>query len=290
MTKDVNRNEVSSSDNNGVISFVIAVALIVILVAFLAFGFDKKNRNFENLDNVSKEKLAQDKYYSISSMRNILTNDLIFFSDKSVDVNNIDMDKLLYVAYFNINSEDRVTKGTVSDDCYLSDNLTKDNYPDKCFIEIVDKNILDEQIRIFFSSKANISYNDFIISSNQKCSFKDNIYSCYLDRSPLKMNNYNTISKYDSYEYVDDKLIVYSYLLSIRDSYDKNYEMGIYSDSKATLKIDDLNYYENDIHKTITQETVAKLIEHYKDNISKYKSTFVKENNNYVWYSTELIK
>ena len=45
------------------------------------------------------------------------------------------------------------------------------------------------------------------------------------------------------YEYVDDKLIVYSYLLSIRDSYDKNYEMGIYSDSKATLKIDDLNLF-----------------------------------------------
>ena len=286
MTED--NNEVK--DNNGILSFMIALVLVFALIAFLIFNFNNTNREFSKDDNKDKTKLALDKYSSISSKRDVLTNELIFFRDSKVDINNIEADKVLYVAYSNLSTEDRVVKGSVSEECYFSDSVNASNYPNDCFIEVIDKGLLEEQIRNYFSSKVNISYNNFAISSNQICYLEGNIYNCYLDKSTPDMINYNPISKYDSYEIDGDNLIVYSYLLTIRDAYDKTYETGIYSDSKATNKIDDLTYYENELNKIITQDTIAKLIDNYKDKISKYKTVFVKDNNNYVWYSTELIK
>ena len=274
-----------SEKNSALVSFMIAFVIVVALIGFLIYGFDKKNRNYNvALDTKDLNKLAYDRFTSISSKRNILTNELIFFKDSKVDISNINKNDILYVAYTMLSKEDTTKSGEILDSCYN----VKDNYPNECYLEVIDKNVLDEQINNYFSNDIKIDYNDFKISSNQTCYFKDNIYNCYLTKNEVNINNIITVNIYDSFEYSDDKLIVYSYLLTIRDRANKDFSEGVYSDVNASKLIDDLSYYDNEINKRINQDTSSKIVEYYKDKISKYKSVFVRENDNYVWLSTEL--
>ncbi len=285
---DDNQN---NHNNTNFISFMISVAIVVCLVFFLIYSFDRKNQAYDNSKgDIDISKLAEEKYYSISSKRELGTNRLIFFNENNIDISSINSEDVLYVAYTLLNQEDRVTKGEALDECYITNKSAINSYLDNCYMETINKSLLDEQIRNYFSNSINISYNDFKISSNQTCYFIDNNYKCYLIRSNTTIDNYRTLNKFDSYEYEDNKLIVYSYLLTIRDSYDKDYEQGIYMDSKAIKKIDNLSYFESEFNKAINQETTSRLIDYYKDKISKYKTTFVRENNNFVWYSTEKLK
>ena len=274
--------------HNNMFSFAIAIVVVLVCVFFLSYSFQMKNNNYnKSLNKNDLNKLAQEKFTSISNKRDLASNELIFFNENSLDINNISKENILYIAYTLISKEDTIKSGEVLDECF---GLDKDNYPEKCYLEVIDKNLLDEQIRNYFSSNINVSYNEFNISANQTCYFKDNIYNCYLNRNPVTINDYKVVNVYDSYEYNDNKLEVYSYLLTIRDTNSKLKEDGIFSDSKATKLIDNLDYYTNTLNKQITGDNAKKLVDHYKDDISKYKSTFVKENDNYVWLSTEKVK
>ena len=291
----VNNDEVVKDNGNknyyNIISFLIAIFVVLGIIFFLSDSFDRQNQSYDRkVDITNIDKLAEEKYYSVSSNRELGTNSLIFFNDKNIDINTISSEDVLYVAYTLLNQEDRVTSGETLDECYINGKNDIENYPSKCYLETINKSLLDEQIRNYFSNNIKITYTDFKISSNQTCYYNNNTYKCYLNKSDSTIDNYRTISKYDSYDYVEDKLIVYSYLLTIRDSYDKDYEHGIYMDSKATRRIDTLDYFENELNKTVNQENIAKLINRYKDKASKYKTVFVKENNNFVWYSTEKVK
>ena len=278
-------NDTREEQHNNLLSFAIAFVVVLVCVFFLSYSFNMKNLNInKTLNSSDLNKLAKEKFTSISSKRDLATNELIFFNENNIDINNISKENMLYIAYTLISKEDTLKTGEVLDDCFEEN---KDNYPEKCYLEVIDKNLLDEQIRNYFSSNISISYNDFNISANQTCYFKDNIYNCYLNRNNVTINDYKIVNVYDSYEYEDNKLIVYSYLLTIRDNGNKLKEDGIYSDSKATNLIDNLDYYNNTLNKQISGDNANKIVEHYKDQISKYKTIFVKENDNFVWLSTE---
>ena len=272
------------------ICFAIALVIIVAIVAFLISSFDRTNKSYRReLSTSDISKLALDKYNSINNVRNLENNELIFFNDMFIDVNTISNEDVLYIAYSLLSKEDKKISGTIDDKCYLSNEVSIDNYPSDCYLEVINKSLLEEQIRNYFSSSINISYNTFNISSNQTCYLIENDYKCYLNRNSASVNDYYHIGEYDSYELENDYLVVYSYLLTVRKKDDAIYKEGIYSDSKATKYIDNLVFFQTNTNRTFDSDTSKKLIDNYKDKISKYKSIFVKENNNYVWLSTQLV-
>lgn len=271
------------------ISFIIALIIILIIIYFAYYSFNNVNvNNKTKLSDKEIQDLVSKKYDFLYSKRNIETNDLIFLKDESVDINNIKDEKVLYIAYLMLSKEDKTSIGQYSSDCDLSKGkYTKENYPTSCSKETFDKAILKEQITNNFSSDLKINYVDFNISSNQTCYINNNTYECYINSNPFSINDYMTLVTYDSYEYNEDTLIIYTYLLTLVKKTTSRYEAGIYSDAKALNKIDDITYYEEQTNDVINSETTKLLIEHYKSQITKHKSTFVKENNNYVWKSSE---
>ena len=87
----------------------------------------------------------------------------------------------------------------------------------------------------------------------------------------------------------NNKLIVYSATIAVKRDLDIYHETdrGIYSNIDEETKIDDLTLY-NQYHSNLTNESVQLLVEHYKDKLPRYKSTFILNNGNYVWEKTEL--
>jgi len=273
-----------------IITTIITIIIIIGLIFFVYNNFLKINSvNIDNISNLSSGDvytLGKNKYSSLVNKNNIYTNGNIFFKNSNVDINNISNQDILYIAYSNLSLEDKNISGSASDDCFLNNNVyTKETYPSTCSIEKFDKKILEEQVNNFFSSNIKVEYTDFRPSASQICYLEDT-YTCYLSSENVDFQNYLTLTSYSSAELEDNKLFVYSYLITIRKV---GMESGIYSDANASNKIDDISSYYNITNDYITDDNTAKLINNYKDKISKYKSTFVLENNNYVWYSTEKV-
>lgn len=275
------------------ILLTIIILLIMGVLLFLGykFFFNVDISNSKDLAPIKTEEIGKEKYQFLYAKHSALNNEFIFFKNNDVNINNINNQDVLMVLYSMLSKDDKNINGEVNNDCYLDNNIyNKDNYPSSCYNESFDKRVLEEQYKNYFSQSLKVNYTDFFSSGSQECFIFDNIYKCYLNRGNLTINNYLTLMDYDYAMMNNDDLEVYSYLLTIRDSYDKDYEMGIYSDSLATNRIDDLTYYNNEINGVIDSSNTKKIIEKYRSKITKYKSTFVKENKNYVWKSTEIVK
>ena len=285
---------------NKKVSNFIGIIISLVIVGGLVFVFFKY---FLNVDNVNKpnnqtikltdeeiNKLGKEKFQMLYSKHNYLTNNFIFFKDNNVDINNIDGQDILSSLYTFLSKEDKNITGTFNENCFLNKGIyTKDNYPDSCPMETFDKSLLEEQYYNNFDGALKINYKDFYSSSNQECFLMQSTYKCYLNSVDIISQDYLTITDYDSAKIVDNKLEVYSYLLTIRKNKSDEYQAGIYSNSSATKYIDDLSYFNGEVGDSISNQTTQELIKKYSDKITKYKSTFIKSNNNYVWHSTEII-
>ncbi|MBR1417291.1 MAG: hypothetical protein IJ572_05735 [Bacilli bacterium] len=278
-----------------IISTIVTLIIVIVLVFFLIKLLipnqkDNVNENNLNLSVQEINKLGKEKFNFLNSKHTVLTNNLIFFSNNNIDINSIKNDDILYIAYSMLSLEDKNITGTSDSDCFLElGYYTKDNYPDKCSKERFDKNLLEEQINLNFSNNIKVNYQDFKSSGNQICLINSNEYNCYLQRFDLKLADYLTITNYDYAVLKDDLLEVYSSLLTIRRKDNDVLSEGVYKDSLATIKIDDLSYYNSTTNDIINNETTNLLINKYKEQATKYKSIFKKQNSNYVWVSTELI-
>lgn len=278
------------------ISLVIALIILGIIGFFVYKNFisvdseAKPNSNIK-MSNDDLYKLGKEKFQMLYSKHKYNTNEFIFFKDEDVTINNLENQDALSCLYTFLSNEDKNKTGSVLNDCFLDKGVyTKENYPNNCLKENFDKSLLEEQYYNNFDSSLKVDYNDFFATNSQKCFITGTTYNCYLNNSDVSLLKYVTITNYDKAEINDNKLDVYSYLLTIRKSDNENYEAGVYSNASATNKIDDLSFFNGNVGDSISTKMVDDLINYYKDKITKYKSTFIKSNNNYVWQSTTIIK
>jgi hypothetical protein len=285
-----------------IVYFLIAF-LIVFLIGYIIYANFIEIKGPSNIENTTNEltesqidTLGKDKFNWMNGALIKTNNNPVFFTNTNLDSTNFDNNSLLTIAYDSLTSDDRNGSGTTDNSCFHDEsgnNTTLANYPEKCYKENFDKNLLKEQIDKFFSSNIVPKYESFIPSGSKACYVnKDNNYTCILNMSDIEMANILIITGYDHAQIDSNNLIVYSKLLTVKRELDiyKKDEQGIYSDLDGNNKIDDLTYYTNTTTGGLGAESKDKLINNYKDKISTYKSTFTKDSNsNYVWISTEKI-
>ena len=280
--------------DNKVGNIIITLIVLAVIVAAVYCGYKflfNVDENSSNLNPVKIEDVGKEKFSFLYSKHNVYNNDFIFFKNNDVNINNIDNQDVLMTLYTMLSKEDKNRSGEANNECFLDKgNYTKDNYPSTCYKETFDKSILEEQFNNYFSPNLKVKYTNFLSSGNQECYIDNSTYNCYLKRNNVSIREYVTVMDYDYSILNDDKLEIYSYLLTIRSSKYNNYLEGIYSDSEATKYIDNLSYYNTELNGIIDSSTTKRIIEKYRSKISKYKSTFIKNNKNYVWVSTELVK
>ena len=282
-----------------IVYFLIAF-LIIFLISFLIYENLIKIKNPISGDNTSTaltetqiDTLGKDKFTWMNSALKKNNNYPVFFTNNSLDVNNFDNSDALVIAYDALTNDDKNETGTTDSTCFKDAsgaNTTIDTYPTNCYKETFDKSLLKEQIDKTFSNTLNIDYTNFIPSGSKSCVVNDANYTCFLNMSGIDIASILIVTGYDHSEFVNNNLIVYSKLLTVKrelDIYPKDVQ-GIYSDLDGNNKIDDLTYYDNVTSGGLSQESKASLINKYKDSITTYKSTFTKSTSgDYVWLSTE---
>ena len=282
---------------SNIISVIISIAIVGILGFIVYKNFikinDNSNNNYGNtgtnnsLNDKDINKIGFEKYNLLYSKENIADKSFIFFKDNDVNSDNLSNQDKLYLLYSFLSDEDKNKTGNYDENCFLDKGVyTRDNYPDSCSKETFDKNILAER-NSYYLDNVSVNYEDFNATSVLKCYIDSSKYNCYLNKTNLIIPKYLTIMKYDSSTLNNNTLEVFNYLLTVRKNNDSTYKKGIYSNSSATNKIDDLT---TEIGDEINQELVDNLINQYKDKITKYKSTFVKVDNRYLWQKTEIVK
>ena len=293
-------NQPKSNIFLNIVYFLIAF-LIIFLVSFIIYeNFIKIKNPVVNEQSTSTaltetqiDTLGKDKFTWMNSALKKSNNYPVFFTNNSLDVNNFDNNDALTIAYDALTNDDKNETGTTDSSCFkdaTGESTTLSNYPTNCYKESFDKSLLTEQINKTFTSNLHINYIDFTPSGSKACSINGANYTCFLNMSGIDIASLLIITGYDHSEYVNNNLIVYSKLLTVKrelDIYPKDIQ-GIYSDLDGNNKIDDLTYYDNVTSDGLSLESKASLITKYKDSITTYKSTYTKSNaGDYVWVSTE---
>ena len=274
-----NRFELSS-----ILSFIIALLIVSCIFYFVYIKFIKINKPESNNYNVNSiiddddiDALGKEKYAWLSSQKNVIDDSLVFFKDKSVYLNTINFQDVLMIAYRMADTNDRNPNSSCNDA--------------ECVYETFSKNVLKEQVDKSFSSKLNINFKDFRATGSLLCTLNSDTYSCKKDDAELKIDPLFIIPGYLYSRINGGKLVVYSTFISVKremDIYSKD-EQGIYGGTNLSNKIDDLSFY-NEFKDNLTNDNMQKIVDKYKDKLPIYKSTFVLENNNYVWEKTEIDK
>ena len=297
----VENNNAPKKENK---NFFNIIGIILVLIIFGVSGFiiykdvigiDKNinqnpNNNSSNHELSESEinKLGFEKYNMLYSKNSYLNNTFIFFKDESVTNSTLTNQEKLSLLYSFLTDDDKNKTGTYAEDCFLSKGIyTAETYPESCPKETFDTALLDEKKNTYFGNDFKVDYTNFYASSSYQCFIKGSTYTCLLNASDYKIMEYTTFMKYDYAKLENNVLEIYNYLLTARKYPISNYEKGIYSNSSATNKIDDLPF---EIGNAINDELIDKLVNQYKDQITRYKTTFTKVNNNYLWQSTEIIK
>ena len=271
------KKEVSKSIK--ILKKVIALLIVCVVLYFVYINFIVVKDNIPKEGNIGTseiEELAKQKFSLFSSKHNVNNNDSLIFTNKDLDVNSMDNKDILYFAYSMMSLEDK----DVDKEC--------DGKKD-CYKETFDKKVLEEQVKNYFNIN-DVKHEDFNATSSLKCTLNNEKYECVLGNTNYGISPYNTITNYVSSKLSGEKLIVRSSLLTIRRNKDNDYTEGIYMDSKATKKIDDLNYFLGNLQGLINTDTSEKLGKKYDKEITHYETTYVLKNKNYVWQSTKIVK
>ena len=219
--------------------------------------------------------LGANKYNWMLAQKDV-NGSYIFFNNKMIDINSISMENVLSIAYHSSDLKDRLLSGNCKD-------------INNCEVENFSKGILQEQIINNFSNKLKINYIDFKPTATYKCNLSGDYYTCDNDPVNINVKDVMTFGSFYNAEIVDNKLIVYSTVVAFKVSagiYDDS-EKGIYPGNNLNKRIDDLTEFRK-IETDLSHENITNLINKYKSKLPVYKSTFVLENNNYVWEKTEI--
>lgn len=279
-----------NNKNSNVIYFMVAL-LILVLTGYLIYKiFLNINNPLEENTRVpitnNKEvinELGSDKHSFLSSKKSTSNRLPIFFKDTEVNISNIDVKDVLAIAYNSLSTEDKNGVGENSNECANSSTL--EDYPENCYKETIDIKILEDKIKSIFGSNYNINYQDFNATLSIYCQLNNNNYVCYYHKSDFTSPDYNILLAYKNSEIINNNLVVYSYLISVNNKSNG----GVYSDVNLSNYIDDLEYYKSATTNGLTAESSKEIVNHYSASATQYKSTFIKDNNNYVWSKTELV-
>ena len=287
-------NKTNKKKPNIIMSIFILIGIIIIIGVISYYVYDNfikiksiDNNNINNKKSLDINKIGEEKFYFLRSQNRVDNHKLLFFTEnKILDASNINNNDILAVIYSNIGDENKNITGNSDSNCAVLDQ-----YPSNCYKESFDINILKNQVNNFFTNKININYNNFYPSIYKYCTLNNNNYECILKQSDFKVDMLFTLVSLYETKLEDNNLVLYTGLITVKRNTDgvPEEEKGVYSDSLGLNKIDNLNYFNNLTNGMYSNELTKQLLEHYKNSATKYKTTFVLENNNYVWLKTEII-
>ena len=286
VVKSTKNNPPKKESNDVFASIVTAVITLLIIIGgcyFLYTNFisvkapNSKDYSNSFISDKDALELGEERYYWMVSHKNYDDNEYVFFKNKEVNVNNINNEDVLIMAFNALDEKDR----NHNYNC-------KDN---TCNVDSFNINILKEAVNNYFSNNLNVKYEDFRPTGNLLCSISGNQYNCKIETIHLKIDPIYTIPGFIDAKVGGNKLYVYSSYISVKRELDvyKEEDRGIYANSNLDNKIDDLKQFKK-YEYDLTRENANKLVQYYKDKLQIYKSTFVLYNNSYVWEKTELVK
>ncbi len=264
------------------------IILIIIIIAGISYSVyslfikdDNTNFNTEELDNIGLE--------LFDMVDNRQGYDLPFFDteNKLTYDSIIDTEKLVLAHKLIPDSEK-----TINEECT--------NALSNCAFETISVTTMEKYYHELFGSDKTVNHQFYTIYNNHlTCSYRTDEYECTVR---LGINEASVIQyiKYDSTKEVDGDIIITVKNLYVID------DVGIYSDSTESNRIDNLEYYddqmsslsENDYNNGINginnsnyNNFINNLFAKYNISAGIYKVTFKKDaNDNYYWYSSEIVK
>lgn len=152
---------------------------------------------------------------------------------------------------------------------YETENCT--NLETPCFIGEIDKSYLDTEISKRYNT---ILTGNTYFYNGIECKLDNDKYLCNLSLKTISTINVNLSMVYD-YKTEDNKLEIYDLYL--------NYS------SDGTCYLDNSKKYlcDNTFKDNMNKKNMVELLNQYG---RAYKHTFIKENDSYYWYSSEMIK
>lgn len=242
---------------------------------------DKNNDNQNNEQNDNKEdKLSEEELDELGlelfDRTNIVltstSGDYVFYQEDDITYDDLaNKDKLEYV-YRQIPNSEKVFN---PNDAYDSSCIDTNTYQYTCYYEKVSTDIFEKYYHKMFGSDKSVNYEWFlaIIDNFLKCEKEENELVCYPTDAGGALS-FRSYIKYNHTEQDGNDLLIYvNFLVGETD--------GVYSDLKLQNRLGD-----NDL--PVTPDNIFDI---YGNKAGLYKLTFKKDSNdNYYWYSSEIVK
>ncbi len=281
--------------------YIVIIMLTILLICSLGYivynEFIKENETVENnenpnnnnQDNESNEeennlteeelnKLGLELFSrtNIESISYITSGNYMFYQKNDLTYNNLNNEERLEYVYMQIPKN---VKSYNLEDAYGDSCIDTDTYQYTCYYEKVSTKTFEEYYHKMFGSDKNVSYENFgvIIDKLISCKQESDEIVCYpSDGGGIK--DHTTYLEYDYANQDEDKILMYVKLLAL--GYNGK-ESGVFSDAAMNNKIADES-------PEVTEDNMFDL---YGNEAGIYKVTFKKDtNDNYYWYSSEIIK
>ena len=219
-----------------------------------------------NVDELGKELLLKTAIYTHFQKEYILYS----YQNLTYDtLNNSDKLKITYAQIPN-NEKTYNPEDSKTDECY--DN--NDKY--HCYYEKVSKQVFEDYYHMLFGSDKTIEYNEIVYAEkeNLTCNLENAEFVCYPYRAGGALNTTHHL-EYDYAQENGENIIIYVNFLAKDDG-----DNSVYCDAAMKNKIGESYSIDKD-----------KLFEEFNEKTGIYKVTFKKDtNDNYYWYSSEIIK
>ena len=296
--------EIQEEKKNKKLYIIIAILTILLIdsVGYIVYNeFIKKDETIENNENTNTDKNNQDNESNNEKENNKLSEEelnklgLELFSRTSIELtSNITSGNYMFykeydITYNDLKNEERLEytymqipknlKTYNSEDAYRDSCINTDNYQYTCYYEKVSTKTFEEYYHKMFGSNKNINYENFevIIDKLIFCKQESEEIVCYpSDGGGIK--DHTSYLEYDYANQDEDRILLYVKFLVL--GYNGT-ESGVFSDAAMNNKIADES----------PEVTSNNIFDIYGDEAGLYKVTFKKDtNDNYYWYSSEIIK
>ena len=275
------------------IFYIFAIIIVTLLcigaIGYLVYdNFIKENETVENNEakennNINNEQNDEDNIQTdIDELGNSLflktaiythfQKEYILYSYQNLTYETLNNSNKLKMAYAQIPNNEKIYNPEESrtDECY--DN--NDRY--HCYYEKVSQQVFENYYHMLFGSNKTIEYNEIVYAKDENltCNLESAEFVCY----PYDAGGALSITHHLKYDYAEqdgENINVYVNFLA-KDDIDNI----IYNDAQMKNKIGE--------SKSTDKE---ELFNEFADKTGLYKVTFKKDtNDNYYWYSSEIIK
>lgn len=259
---------------------IFAVIFVVVVIVVVTFFIGDKR-----LDNESS--LIQNLYKSLGEVDLYHCGGLYPYDTKTITKDDISNDKLLCMAYHNLDTNEKKDETITSTGknatniniCDLDNDIkivANNEEETSCNYSVIQKDSLNNSYKDLYGTDIK-NYDKFYITDKHACYLKGEEYIC----GEAETFNYTITPETAIYRFIDksikkfnDDIIIYDYFL-------KTMGEGCYSKNNSTEE-------NTECSKKITgQEIDAEIIKKYG---TKYKHTFKANGKDHYWSKTEIVK